>query len=512
MTDFRELEQQYFNWKWNRDPVAASAIGLTKFDGKYADLTSDAITRDLVALKEFAEKISKSKVSSQSEAIDRQAILSEIQTAYFELETEQHHLRNPAYWVDHALSGLDVLIRDGREPDSLLGRLRSMPRFLDAARHTISKPVKLFSQVAKESIDGGLQLLEYLEENPLLTESALAAATALAQFSNDVEQWAETGLDEFAIGKERFNWYLANHYMLPYDTTELWQYGKEMKEAVETKLKLAAMYLGGSRDWPDVAERLREAHPSSDEVIDVYKQQMERAKEFVEAKDIVTFPQVPVDIIPTPAYMAPTTPFAAYTPPALYSDRRRGTFFVTVTEEEKRLRDHCSYEIPITALHEGYPGHHVQHIVAYSLPSLTRNFSATDLTVEGWALYCESMMGELGFYESIEEKFFQHIHMLWRACRVLLDVGLHTKGVSLNGAINFLQNTMHISRNNAAAEVKRYAMQPTQPMTYAIGRREIMRLRSDWMEARNSSLKEFHDTLLQYGGLPISLARQGMGL
>src|SRR5205807_1125131 len=102
-----------------------------------------------------------------------------------------------------------------------------------------------------------------------------------------------------------------------------------------------------------------------------------------------------------------------------------------------RLRaDHCRYELAATALHEGYPGHHLQLLHAQAQSSDTRKNVWTPLTVEGWALYCEDMMGEEGFYRSEEEAFFQRVHLLWRATRVLLDVGLHTRGMTFGQAVD----------------------------------------------------------------------------
>jgi uncharacterized protein (DUF885 family) len=124
------------------------------------------------------------------------------------------------------------------------------------------------------------------------------------------------------------------------------------------------------------------------------------------------------------------------------------------------------------------------------------------------------MMGEEGFYRSEEEAFFQRVHLLWRATRVLLDVGLHTRGMTFEQAVDQFVNELHVDRANAEAEVRRYCAEPAQPLCYAVGRREILELRKQFRAARGpgSTLRDFHDALLRYGGLPVTLIRWGLGL
>jgi len=219
--------------------------------------------------------------------------------------------------------------------------------------------------------------------------------------------------------------------------------------------------------------------------------------------------------------MRPVIPYAAYDSPGAYSRDRTGWFYVTVPDprlpqdkQERILRDHCRHELAATALHEGYPGHHLQLVIAKEQPSHVRKNLWTPLTVEGWALYCEDMMGEEGFYASDQELFFQRVHLLWRAMRILLDVGLHTRGMTREEAVNQMVSELHVERSNAEAEVRRYCAWPAYQLCYAVGRRELLRLRDDFRRARGSAftLRSFHDAVLPYGGLPVTLIRWGLGL
>lgn len=510
MSRFRDLEKRYFDLKWEWNPVAASAAGLTQYDGKYGSMTTEHIVAQQVQLRELATALERAAVDNPADEIDRQALLGEIVSTLRVLEVDRLHQRSPDLWVGLILEGIYTLLRDKRT-DALGPRLRSIQSVITDARNTITDPVKLFAEAGLQSLYGGIELLEQVKKEvpSHLTQTVQDALEDFTAFEGDLKQWADNGSDKFAIGKAEYEWHLRNNYLLPDDSQDLWNYGVQLMRETQAELKMLSMYLGGTRDWPATAEKLRENHPKADRLVNVFRKQMERAKEFIEERELFSPVNIPLEVIPMPKYLKATTPFAAYDPPQLYLPNKQGTFFVTVPDDgqEHRLKDHCMFEIAITALHEGYPGHHLQFSHAYASPSRTRNLVASDLLCEGWALYCEDMMGEEGFYTK-EELFFQKIHLLWRAIRVLLDVGLHTKGVTPEQATKFLAKNIHISTENAADEVNRYCSTPTQPMTYAIGRREILRFR----EAFGGSLKEFHDELLSYGAMPLSLIRKGMKL
>ena len=244
-----------------------------------------------------------------------------------------------------------------------------------------------------------------------------------------------------------------------------------------------------------------------------YAAAMERARRFVSEKNLITIPSGKLEVVPTPSFMLPLIPFAAYDPPGAFAPGRTGWFYVSVPADAQ-LREHSVHELATTALHEGYPGHHVQFLSAHAQPSPVRKVVGSALSLEGWALYCEQMMGEEGYFERPEEAFFQQMHMLWRAVRVVLDVRLQTCWMTAEQAVRYMVETLDLARPSAEAEVRRYCCNPGNALCYAVGCHEFMRLRDDWRRRAGASfsLKRFHDDVLSYGGLPVSLMRWGMGL
>jgi uncharacterized protein (DUF885 family) len=120
----------------------------------------------------------------------------------------------------------------------------------------------------------------------------------------------------------------------------------------------------------------------------------------------------------------------------------------------------------------------------------------------------------LGFYSTTEARLFQQLMLLWRAVRVVLDVGLHTRGMTPQQAVDYMVEHLPLERASAEAEVRRYCAMPTYQLCYAVGRRDLISLRDAYRERAGAAFtwRQFHDELLSYGGLPISLTRWGMGL
>lgn len=532
---FRAIERSFFDLRWHLDPVSATQAGVTGYDDRYGRFSPAALAPHLAAFKALGAALEETDVEGLDDEIDRTALLNEIRVMVRRFEHQRPQATNPEFWLSHLLGGLHHLLLSGdrtaqQKALAAIGRLEDIPAFVEDARATITDPVDVFVETALRMSEGGRQLVGEVAATlsagaPALAErlqaAAGAATAALAAFDKDLDRWLDTGGDHFAIGEEEFNFLLHYQHVLRDTAPELWRYGLRLKEEIEADLQVRAARIDGGARWPDLADRLRADHPSPADLVDAYAREMARARDFVAAKGLASIPDAPLGVVPTPPFMRPVIPFAAYDSPGAYTRDRTGRFYVTVPDprlpreqQERILRDHCRFELAATALHEGYPGHHLQLGIAKSLGSDVRKNLWTPLTVEGWALYCEDMMAEQGFYESEEELFFQRVHLLWRAERILLDVGLHTRGMTPAQAVDQMVRDLHIERGNAETEVRRYCAWPAYQLCYAVGRRELLRLREDFRAARGKkfTLRMFHDAVLPYGGLPVTLIRWGLDL
>jgi len=527
--EYRELVASALDLRWQLDPVAATMAGVEAHDHRLGRFTRPDIKAALAALKAMTAALEASEVDSLGDEVDQTALLNDLRCAIARFDKEKPHELNPEFHLSHLLGGLFALLvrqdrplpRRGR---ALAARLAETPRFLDDAKATLQRPAPIFTATALDIARGGRALLgEAIPafagglapgERAVVDEALPKARQALDDFFDFLAgELADRSDGDFAIGREAFDFRLHFEHALRESAPELLRYGDALYAEVEADLAARAERMAPGTPWRALAERLRSAHPAADELVDAYAREMDRARRFVEERGLVTVPPGPLEVLATPGWMRPLIPFAAYDPPGAFAEARTGFFWVTVPDGAQ-LKDHCAHEIACTALHEGYPGHHLHFLAAQREPSPVRRVIGSPLTVEGWALYCEELMAEQGFLASPEEIFFQRLHLLWRALRIVLDIQLHTGGLSPEQAIRRMTETLGISRANAESEVRRYCGAPAYNLCYAVGRRELARLREDFRRRAGArfDLRLFHDEVMSYGALPVALMRWGMGL
>jgi hypothetical protein len=536
MASVDDLCRSYLDLKYHFDPSAASAAGLVSHDSRLGRFDTATIREHLSALRSVAGAVEELESDDLQAEIDRTALLGEIRSSIFRLEHERPHVRNPAYWLSHLFQGLYAIIsrRNGalaeRAP-AVLERLRAAPPFLDAARDTLDEPPSVFVDTALGMLGGGGELVVQLAgtlapEAPELRDDLNQAVgltlDALKRFGTALRDEIEPAADPhaFAVGEDQFARRLHYEHALTAGAPELWRYGLHLQEETEAALAALAATMG-NRPWRELVEELRGDAPESDALLPVYRAELDRAHAFVEERELMSIPRDPVDVVPTPAFLVALVPFAAYEPPPIFLSDQTGRFYVTrpdpaaPPEVRARLRrGHCRHAIPAMVAHEAYPGHHLQLVTAQGLASEVRRHIWTPVMVEGWALYCEQLMDESGYYGDDQSRLFRLVNLLWRAIRIVLDVGLHTRGMAPAEAVDYMVEHLPIERPSAEAEVRRYCAYPTYQLCYAVGRRELLRLRDAYRERAGASFrpKAFHDELLAYGGLPVTLARWGMEL
>ncbi len=505
-------------------------------DARLGRFDAEVVREHLAGLRAIAAAVEELETEGLQSEIDRTGLLGEIRNNVFRLEHEQPHIRNPGFWLTHVFQGLYAILArhdeaaGGRAP-AALERLKSLPRFLDEGRATLREPPSVFIDSALGMLGGGGELVVQLvatlgTEAPALQGELQAAAgqglEALKRFGTALRDEIEPAEDSqaFAIGEEQFSRRLHHEHALVAGAPELWRYGLHLQQETEAELAAAAGRLNG-RPWRQLVDALRNDAPAPDAILTAYRAELDRAHHFVEERDLVSIPRDPVEVVATPAFLASLVPFAAYEPPPIFLGAQTGRFYVTPPDPtatgealQRQLRGHCVHAIPAMVAHEAYPGHHLQLSTAQGLTSEVRRHLWTPVMVEGWALYCEQLMEEAGFYRDAESRIFLLVNLLWRAVRIVLDVGLHTRGMTPAEAVDYMVDHLPIERASAEAEVRRYCAWPTYQLCYAVGRRELLGLRDAYRRRAGAEFqpKRFHDELLAYGGLPVALARWGMDL
>jgi uncharacterized protein (DUF885 family) len=522
---------------WTSNPVGATVLGIHDYDDTLGDVSADAFERYGRIFGGFIEDL-QSKVDPSAldaeQSLDYRVAMSLASMHSISLQRRTWASDPSLYPTVCVWGSYAILQRDfaplGDRLKSMLGRIREIPAILETGRSNISDPCGIFVQIALDVVSGGKGFFRHVvpeaaEQSPSLKNDLLAANDSAVAAFNEYERWLRDDLlptaeGDFAAGSRIYQQLLFSEHYLTYSPNDLVLIAEGILRDVQKEICEVAASIDPSVSWQELISRLKQEHPPAYALMSAYENAMKAARDFVIERDLVTIPaNEHLQIMDTPEFERSTVPYAAYLPPAPFDADRSGQFWVTpvdrrapIDRQMEQLFGHCIYMIPITALHEGYPGHHLQITHACDIGSPVRRQMMSSLMMEGWALYCEDMMREQGFYTDPKVQLFQLKGLLWRACRVIIDVGLHTGGMAFEDAVDMLTNTVRLERVSAVAEVKRYAMTPTQPMTYLIGKLLILDIRNRMMHrlGGNFKLKAFHDRLLGFGSIPPPLIAQHM--
>jgi len=215
-------------------------------------------------------------------------------------------------------------------------------------------------------------------------------------------------------------------------------------------------------------------------------------------------PRMPYGVRQVPEYIAPQATFAYYQSPA--GDGRRAGFFYINTFN---LPSRPLYMLEALSLHEAVPGHHLQLAIQQELEHLPefRKYSGFTVFVEGWALYAERLGLETGFYTDPYSDFGRLTMEAWRACRLVVDTGIHHLGWTREQAIEFMRANSAMPMHDIRSEVDRYIGWPGQALAYKTGEMKIRELREDAESVLGErfDVRAFHDVVLGSGSVPLDV-------
>jgi uncharacterized protein (DUF885 family) len=536
--EFYRRAEKFIDRIMEEAPVAATQLGDHRFDDRLTDYSKAALQRQLQELKGVVEEFASFDTTNFDidARIDHRLMIQIAKSALRRLEKFKDHLRNPSTYCDECMGGVFLLLVKEFAPleerlEKALGRLRAIPEVLTRGKENIrSEEVPpVWNEIALEGSQQGSALFTVLipalaQQAPKLASdlnsASQSAARALENYARFLKETVgPKARGDFGAGKQLFEEMLRENHMLDYSADELLKVGWKLFEETDKAMAELAQRIDRHKTARELLETAKADHPKSDELLDVYRREMARAREFVVSRDIVTIPKgESLKIEPTPPFLRGITPYAAYMMPGPLEKMQQGIFFVTPVdpqssreEQEQKLKGHYYGKLPVTALHEAYPGHHLQLVYANSVGSLPRKLGAfiSTLFIEGWAFYCEELMEQLGYINQPVQRLGRLSDQLWRAARIVLDVSLHTRNMTVQEGIDFLVNRCGLEPSNARAEVRRYTATPTQPMSYLIGKLEIIKLIDEYKKRHpQASLKEIHDAVLSCGSLPPRLMRE----
>ncbi|HUE82011.1 MAG TPA: DUF885 domain-containing protein [Pyrinomonadaceae bacterium] len=523
--ELRRLAQSYYNWRNEKFPVNSSDAGLHTWDHRLTDYSLSAVLARRLEVKELLSKLRAMPADTwtRDDFIDWLLFRSQLEGVDFFNRVMNFEETDPQIYVNECSNGIFSLLKKDYDTPrnralAATARLKQMPFLIAQAKQNLTRPVRLYAQLA---IDSARSM------DSLFNESLMTLATDLSpqekselvrtrdaalKSLHDFADWLERRLPGMApfkpMGEENYNYLLQNIYLLPLNARQLEMLGQVDLARYRA---LESLLPDPSLADPDPA-RSKEIPADQQAFLKAYESRQEEMIEFLKANRLVTIPEYigPFFIRQLPEAFKPTAPGGFMNPPGVYDKDPSGFYFIpTYNPESRNFYIRAAIEDPRPILgHEGVPGHFLQLSIANHLSNEIRRQHADNILIEGWALYTEEMLMRTGLYPNNSPAQGQILRLSrYRAARIGVDVNLHTGKWTFEQAVKYFMEAGGLDREAATGEAAGAAASPTQKITYMTGKWQIMRLLGKYrdQQAGKFRLGQFHDDLLKQGSLPLSI-------
>ena len=367
--------------------------------------------------------------------------------------------------------------------------------------------------------------LDEAEKNTLLGEAKAALVTSvMPAYENFIDALAHQKTlspegdgvwrlpDGEAWYQNRLAWFTTTDLI----ADEVHQLGLDNVERIHNDMRKIMKRVGFEGSLQDFFTFMREdpqfylpATPEGRQAyLDTAKQRIDEMREAL-PDYFGILPSAPMIVKRVEAFREQSAGKAFYQSPA-QDGSRPGIYYANLYD----MNAMPTYQLEALAYHEGIPGHHMQRAIAQELdgiPQFQKFLSFTAYT-EGWGLYTEELAKDMGFYSDPYADFGRLAMELWRACRLVVDTGIHVKKWSREEAVDYLVAQTPNAKYDAQKAIERYIAMPGQATAYMIGKLKIMELRNKAMEELGDkfSWQGFHDQILKYGPVPLSILEENV--
>jgi uncharacterized protein (DUF885 family) len=412
-------------------------------------------------------------------------------------------------------------------------RMKQMPRYLSQFRERFVnaravKPWTLLSIDTCDAFPTFLSSVKALSQEKTskdlhgeLSENCDRCAEAIKDHHDWLSTTLEGSTDDFAMGEEKLAKLLRirGFDLTPSQIVEIAE--GHLADMTEERRAIARKISPGG-DEHTVTETIREdCGETFEDILRETIDQTKNAMEFIEESGLATIDDRAVlDIMETPEFLRPALPVAALLMPAVFEKVQSGAYLMTRPRDVAEIPSLWNRSMIInTTVHEAYPGHFHQGVVSNTRPwmhQLPLMFLSSDTltpsyeTGEGWAHYSEKMMYDEGFEATDHAAMAMLDAVIWRACRAIYDVKLHTGKATLEEMTKMLATESNTLMSAAKDDVVGFSRSPGYPLSYLIGKHLVYELREELMRSSSQGFdkKKFHDLLAENGNLPFNLARR----
>ncbi|MBT8090787.1 MAG: DUF885 domain-containing protein [Gammaproteobacteria bacterium] len=550
---FENLASEYLSDLTNFSPVNATLIGDHATDGQLDQVDDQAREETRALLADYKKALGGIDHDQLTRAnqVDAELLLHQIESSLWSLDELEEWAWNPLYYVNLAGSAIYGLVaRDFAPVESRLlnvtSRLEQIPRFLEQARASLapSRVPKIHAETAIQQNPGLVSIVESMVVpamntlSPAQQQRLNAAIEAMRNAVAEHQAWLEEELlpranGDFRIGAELYDVKLAFALNSPLNRKEIKARAEREYEAVRNKMYGVARKVYAAKhpytsfpDKPDEAYKqaiiraaLEEAYkklPPRDGIVDVAKEYLQQATDFVIEHNIVTMPDDPVEIIIMPEFQRGVS--VAYLDPPGPLDKGQSAFYAVAplpedwTDEqvESFLREYNLLSIQDLTIHEGVPGHYLQLALSNRYPSTLRSVLWSGPFVEGWGVYAEQMMIAEGYMN--HDPLMKLINLKWylrAVTNAIIDSAIHVDGMAREAAMKLMVEGGFQEEREAAGKWVRAQLTSAQLSTYFVGYQEHLEMRAAIEELWGDefTLRRYHDQVLSYGSPPMKFVR-----
>ena len=424
------------------------------------------------------------RMRSASDLIDQMIVLME--------QGRQEGILSPRIAVSQTAEQLDQLLNESVD-ETFLKAFQSFPKDMPAEKQAQLKAEgeQVFEEVLRPSVE---KLRDYLAETYIPA-------------SRD-----SYGISELPDGAEWYAYAIRNYTTTNLTAEEIHQIGLREVARIRQQMDSIIQVTGFEGSFAEFTTFLKTDpqffYDTPEALLSGYRDICKRID-----PELIRFfgklPRTPYGIKAIPEYAAPAATTAYYSRGSV--DAARPGYYYANTYD---LKSRPKWEMEALSIHEAVPGHHLQISLAQEMeevPKFSQNSGFTAY-VEGWALYCESLGEDLGLYQDPYSKFGQLTYEMWRAIRLVVDTGIHSKGWSREHAITYFKENAAKTDHDIQVEVDRYISWPGQALAYKIGELKIKELRAmaEKELGKHFDIRDFHDTLLADGALPLDVLETKM--
>jgi uncharacterized protein (DUF885 family) len=548
--DLVTLSTEYWEGSLRHDPARATSLGDRRYDDRLEDRSPEAIAERLSWLESIQARAETVDAAALSPA-DRVTLgmleyLVRSDIARIECGFEEWLVNPRGGMVDlfnlESMQPLDS-VESGR---AMVARWRAMEGYLRQDVENLRRGLAAGKVASREAVERVVAQIEELEAQPVEEWALMKPVHAIpedwtaaqrAEFESDLTAAVtggvrpalldyrdflrdsvlprgrsedESGLLHVEGGEECYRKLILLHTTLDLGAREIHEIGLAEVARINDETRALGKKVLGTDDLEEIHRRLRtDPHlhfETRDQIQAKAEEALARAGKAIGAWFGI-LPEAPCEVVRIEPHEEKHTTIAYYNRPAA-DGSRPGRFYVNTHAPDTRPR----YEAEALAFHEGIPGHHLQISVAMELEGLPefRKHRGSTAFVEGWGLYTERLSDEMGLYTGDLDRMGMLSFDSWRACRLVVDTGLHALGWSRRQAIDYMKANSCLAENNIINEVDRYIATPGQALAYKLGQREFFALREEAEHAlgEDFDIKTFHAVVLGQGAVDLNTLRR----